>query len=70
MFSFCSAGQDYWTARNQALGLTYAAVVRQASMMSFIDCFRLMGMAMVVMLPLVFIMRKPPRYTRRVAAAD
>jgi DHA2 family multidrug resistance protein len=65
-----TTGQDYWTAQKQALGLTYAGVVRQASLMSFVDCFWLMGMAMVIMLPLVFIMRKPPRYTRRVAAAD
>ncbi|MCE5200226.1 DHA2 family efflux MFS transporter permease subunit [bacterium] len=54
-------GQTYWNAQAEALGLTYSTVLRQASAMSFIDCFWMLGVAMIVLLPIVFIMRRPPR---------
>jgi predicted ABC-type exoprotein transport system permease subunit len=34
---------------------------RQASMVSFVMLFRLLGMVFLVMIPLVFIMRRPKR---------
>jgi len=53
-------GQSYLSAQKQALGIVYAAVIRQATMMSFIDVFWLLGVVMIALLPLVFIMRRPP----------
>ena len=62
-----AAGQGSWVAQKQALGMTYGNVVRQAAAMSFLDCFWLMGVAMLVMLPLVFIMRRPPKHAQPAA---
>ncbi|MDO8588430.1 MAG: DHA2 family efflux MFS transporter permease subunit [Armatimonadota bacterium] len=55
-------GQSYWLAQKQALGLAYFGVLRQAALMSFVDCFRLLGVIMLVLIPVVFIMRRPPRH--------
>lgn len=45
-------------AKKKALGLIYSQVLRQASAMSFLDCFWLLGMVMLLLIPIVFIMRK------------
>ncbi len=55
-------GQSYWAAQKEALGITYANILKQALTMSFIDAFWLMGVVMVCLIPLVFIMRRPPRH--------
>lgn len=60
---FVAAGRSLLTAQQQALGTAYAIVLRQATAMSFIDCFWLMAVTMLALIPLVFIMRKPPRHT-------
>jgi MFS transporter, DHA2 family, multidrug resistance protein len=44
-------------------------VQRQASMLAFIDLFRLLGVIFFVMIPLVFIMRRPRAANPEVAAA-
>ncbi len=54
-------GQSYLEAQREAVGIAYATVIRQATTMSFVDCFWLLGVAIVVIMPLVFIMRRPPR---------
>jgi DHA2 family multidrug resistance protein len=59
-----AAGLSSQAAQNQAFGRAYATLLRQASAMSFIDCFWLMGAAMVIMLPLVLLMRRAPTHTR------
>jgi len=33
--------------------------------MSFIDCFWLLGVVMILIIPLVFVMRRPPRQVPR-----
>jgi MFS transporter, DHA2 family, multidrug resistance protein len=58
-----AAGQSAGAAQHEALGLTYSTVIRQATTMSFIDCFWLIGVGVLVVIPLVFIMRRPPRQT-------
>ncbi|MHB9036804.1 MAG: DHA2 family efflux MFS transporter permease subunit [Armatimonadota bacterium] len=63
-------GQSYLSARRLALGIAYSSVIRQATMMSFIDAFWLLGVVMIVLLPLVFIMRRPPRSTRPAPTDD
>jgi MFS transporter, DHA2 family, multidrug resistance protein len=55
------AGQPYWQAQQQAVGLAYASVIRQATTMAFIDCFWLLAVAVIVIMPLVLILRRPPR---------
>jgi DHA2 family multidrug resistance protein len=54
-------GQPYLLAQKQAIGIVYSSVLRQAMTMSFIDCFWLLGVAVLVIMPLVLIMRRPPR---------
>ena len=56
-----AAGQPPWRAQQQALGLAYAAVLRQAMAMSFLDCFWLLGVVTLAIIPTVLIMRRPPR---------
>jgi hypothetical protein len=55
------AGQPLWLAQKQAVGLAYASVLRQEATMSFVECFWLLGVAMLVIIPTVFVMRRPPR---------
>jgi len=55
-------GQSYWMAQKEALGIVYGRVLRQAMMMSFVDCFWLLGVVMLLMVPIVLIMRRPPRH--------
>ncbi len=40
----------------------------QASMVAFVDCYRLATMTFLLMLPLVFLMQRPPRYEAQPAA--
>jgi DHA2 family multidrug resistance protein len=58
---FLARGQSLYMAQKQALALAYASVSRQAMTMSFIDCFWLLGMAILAIIPLVFIMRRQPQ---------
>ncbi len=41
------------------LGAIYQQLLQQASMMSFNDAFYLLSLFMILILPLVFLMRKP-----------
>jgi DHA2 family multidrug resistance protein len=65
-----AAGQSPLAAQNLALGRTYSGVLRQASGMAFIDCFWLMGVVILVLLPMVFLMQKPPKETRARSGGD
>jgi DHA2 family multidrug resistance protein len=56
-------GQPLWLAQKQAIGFAYAQVIRQATTMAFVDCFWLLGVAIIIIMPLVLIMRRPPRTT-------
>ena len=52
-----------------AVAALYGMVVRQASMLAFIDMFRLLGIVFLVMIPLVFLMRRPRGGQAQVAVA-
>jgi DHA2 family multidrug resistance protein len=52
-------GIDAATASQAALGTVWGMVQRQAAMMSFVDTFRLLGIAFLVLTPLVLLMRRP-----------
>jgi len=58
------AGQSAINAQQMFLGITYGQVMRQATAMAFIDCFWLMGIGIILLIPLVFIMRRPPRQAK------
>ena len=52
-------GADPATANRQAMAMLYGVVQRQASVLSFLTVFRIMGIVFLVIIPLVLILRKP-----------
>jgi MFS transporter, DHA2 family, multidrug resistance protein len=57
--AFMSRGADAVTAAHQAEGAIWGMVLRQASMLSYNDVFRFLGGMFLVLLPLLFLMKKP-----------
>jgi DHA2 family multidrug resistance protein len=57
---YLAAGADADTARHQALRHLYEEVQRQASMNAFADDFLRLAALFAVMVPLVWLMRRPP----------
>ncbi len=51
-------GSDPGQAVQQAHGLVYGMVMRQAAMLSFIDAFWVLGLLFLAMAPMMFLMRK------------
>ena len=51
-------GVDAVQAARQAQGLLYGMVQRQASMLSFIDAFRMLAVLFLLMIPVMFLMKK------------
>ncbi len=66
--AFIAAGSDAVTAAHQATAAVWGMVQQQASILSFLDSFHVLGLVFLVIVPLAFLMRKP-RAGRRVAAA-
>jgi DHA2 family multidrug resistance protein len=58
---FMSQGKDAATANRQAYGAVWGMVQQQAAMLAYNDTFRFLALMFVVMLPLVFLMRKPKK---------
>ncbi len=56
---FMSRGADAVTAAHQAEGAVWGMVLRQASMLSYNDVFRFLGGMFLLLLPLLFLMKKP-----------
>jgi DHA2 family multidrug resistance protein len=56
--TFMSRGADAVTADHQAYGALWGMVQRQASMLSYNDVFRFLGGMFLIMLPLLFLMKK------------
>ena len=63
-----ATGTDTVTATQRAYAMLNGILFRQASMVSFVMLFRLLGIVFLVMIPLVFIMRRPKRASRPVIA--
>jgi DHA2 family multidrug resistance protein len=57
--TFMSRGADSVAADHQAYGALWGMVQRQASMLSYNDVFRFLGGMFLIMLPLLFLMKKP-----------
>jgi DHA2 family multidrug resistance protein len=55
---FMSQGKDAATATRQAYGAVWGMVQQQAAMLAYNDVFRFLALMFVVMLPLIFLMRK------------
>jgi DHA2 family multidrug resistance protein len=52
-------GADAATAMQRAYGVMGGMVAQQAAMLSFLDTFRVMGLIFLLMLPLLFLFRRP-----------
>jgi DHA2 family multidrug resistance protein len=51
-------GASSAAATQQAYALVQGIVGRQATMLAYIDCFRVLGIAILCMIPVVFLMKK------------
>jgi MFS transporter, DHA2 family, multidrug resistance protein len=56
---FLATGSDAYTATQRAQAAAAGFVARQASMMAFVDVFRLLGGMFLLLLPLLLLMRSP-----------
>jgi DHA2 family multidrug resistance protein len=54
-----AAGADAVTAGQRAYAVLAGMLFRQSSMVAFVTIFRIMGVVFVLMIPLVFIMKRP-----------
>jgi DHA2 family multidrug resistance protein len=57
--AFMAAGADVVTATNRAYAAVFGMVQRQASMVSFVAIFQLLGILFLALLPLVLLMKRP-----------
>jgi DHA2 family multidrug resistance protein len=58
---YMSQGASPVLANRRALASVYGLVQQQTAMLTFVDVFRLLMMVFVVMLPLLFLLKKPPK---------
>jgi DHA2 family multidrug resistance protein len=56
---FIAAGADATTATQRAYAAMFGTVQQQASMVSFVQLFRLLGGIFLLLLPLILLMRRP-----------
>jgi MFS transporter, DHA2 family, multidrug resistance protein len=56
---FLAAGSDPVTASDRALAAMAGLVHRQASIVSFVEIFRLLGLMFLLLIPLVLLMKRP-----------
>ena len=54
-----AAGSDAVTATQRAYVVLEGMLFRQASMVTFVTIFRVMGVVFLMMIPLVFLMKRP-----------
>ena len=62
---FIAAGADVTTATQRAYAALFGTVQQQASMVSFVLLFRLLGVIFLLLLPLVLLMKRPRGRRRR-----
>ena len=58
---FSSHGVAAAVAAKQAYASVYGIVARQATMLGFVQVFRMLGVIFLLLLPLLLIMKRPPR---------
>jgi DHA2 family multidrug resistance protein len=64
---FMTAGADVVTATQRAEAVAFGLIGRQASMLAFVEVFRILGLLFVALVPLVLLMRSPRRGSPGVA---
>lgn len=52
-------GQDAVTALHQAYRVVFGMIQQQAAMQSFVDTFRILGVVFLLLVPLLFLMKRP-----------
>ena len=57
--SFMAAGADFATATSRANAALFGMVQRQATMVSFVGIFQLLGVLFIALVPLVLLMKRP-----------
>ena len=57
--AFMASGSDVVTATNRAYAALFGIVQRQATMVSFVGIFQLLGIMFIAVVPLVMLMRRP-----------
>ena len=57
--AFVAQGSDFYTATQQAYRALWGTVLRQSSMVAFIDVFRILSLVFLLVMPLVLLMRRP-----------
>ena len=62
--AFVASGADVATATQNAYGAVFGMVQQQAAMVSFVQIFRTLGLIFILMLPLLFVTRRP-RHQRK-----
>ena len=65
---FMAAGADFVTATQRAEAVAFGLIGRQASMLAFVEVFRILGLLFVALVPLVLLMRSPRRGSPGVAS--
>jgi DHA2 family multidrug resistance protein len=58
---FISKGADPATAAREAYAAVYGMVQQQAALLSYLNEFKFFGIVFLVMLPLIFVMKRPAR---------
>jgi DHA2 family multidrug resistance protein len=53
-------GSSAADAMHKAYGILQNTLFRQAAMLAYIDCFWILGVAILAMVPLAFLMKRPP----------
>jgi DHA2 family multidrug resistance protein len=56
--TFMRGGVDAATATRKAYAMLQANVIQQATMQAYVDCFWLLGVAIICLVPVVFLMKK------------
>jgi DHA2 family multidrug resistance protein len=64
-----AGGADITTATQRAYAVLHGMLLRQASMVSFVSVYRLLGVLFLIMLPLVLIMQRPAKGAAPAAGA-
>jgi DHA2 family multidrug resistance protein len=60
--TFMARGSDFATATDRAYAALFGMVQKQAAMIAFIDGFKFLAVVFLLLLPLVFLMRKPQHH--------
>ena len=65
---FIASGSDPTTATDRAMAAMFGMVQRQASMVSFVSIFQLLGFLFIALLPLLLLMKRPKHQGAPIAA--